>query len=148
MFAQAKQLWELAAKRGGVAHAGDLIGGHAGGIREESQMHQLIHGSHVFARHLGIRFQLKPFAVGIGQARLGNVHPLLRPFHAAFHLPYRIEVFVKLLLIVLTEIPSNAGGILQHEIKQAAAALEPTRLTRRVGIARAEEAVKNLLRLV
>ena len=51
-----------------------------------------------------------PFAVGIGQAGLGNVHPLLRPFHTAFHLPYRIEVFVKFLLIVLTEIPSTRAA--------------------------------------
>ena len=68
------------------------------------------------------------------------------PLHAAFHLPHRIEVFVKLLLIVLAEIPPNAGGILQHEIKQAAAALEPTRLTRRVGIARAEHYYRDWFR--
>ena len=47
----AEQLRELTAQRGRVSHAGDLVGGHAGGVGHERKMHQLVHGRHVLGWH-------------------------------------------------------------------------------------------------
>ena len=123
VLSDAEQLRELAAQSSRVSHAGDLVGGHAGRVGHERKMHQLVHGGHVLGRYFRVGVELKPFAVGISQARLGDVDPLLGACDTFFDLPNRVEVFVKFMLIELAQATAEFTGVLHDKIEQAAAAL-------------------------
>lgn len=140
VFPEAEELREFSTQSGGVAHAGDLVGGDPCGVGLKRQMNQLIHCANILFGDLVIRVELKAFSFFVGQGRFGDVDPSLGLFDVFFHLPDRVHIFVKLLLVVITKLAANAVGIFEDKVEKVGGTFESTAIFRGVRIAGTEEA--------
>ena len=148
VFSEAEELREFSTQSGGVAHAGDLVGGDPGGVGLKSQMDQLIHCANILLGDLVIRVELKAFTLFVGQGRFGDVDPGLGLFDVFFHLPDRVHIFVELLLVVITKLAANAVGIFEDVVEKVGGTFESAAIFRGVRIAGTEEAFVNTAGLI
>ena len=148
VFPEAKELRKFPTQSGGVAHAGDLVGGDPGGVGLKRQMNQLIHCANILLGDLVIRVELKAFALFVGQGRFGDVDPGLGLFDVFFHLPDRVHIFVELLLVVITKLAANAVGIFEDVVEKVGGTFESPAISRGVRIAGTEEAFVNTAGLI
>ena len=148
VFAEAEELREFASQSGGVAHAGDLVGGNSGGVGLESEMNQLVHRADVLLGDLVVRVEFEAFAFFVGQSGFGDVDPGLGLFDVLFHLADRVHVLVELLLVVIAEFAADAVGVIQDQVEKMGGTFESSAISGRVGIASSEETFEDAARLI